>query len=146
MKDSIPLSRRLIRLFFGEVSSLMFVVGLMALALGIGFIIADSRTENYELINAHASQVLWGIIYIVYAIIRITTSMYRIPSPYKLFVCFIGLTLWLLLFLSFTVFDPTPMRPTELMLLLPVMVEFWFALSAVNCIDSFRLRRTSDDA
>lgn len=145
MNQKITLRQRLARLFFGEVSSLMFTVGLLAFALGIGFILADSHTENYELINAHASQLMWGIIYIFYSFLRMGTALYRVPSAYKLIVCFVGLTLWLVLFLSFTVYDPTTMRPTELMLLLPVVIEFWFALSAVNCLSGISFRRITDD-
>lgn len=145
MNQKITLRQRLARLFFGEVSSLMFTLGLLAFALGAGFILADSRTENYELINAHASQLMWGVIYIVYSLLRMATALYRVPSAYKLIVCFVGLTLWLVLFLSFTVYDPTPMRPTELMLLLPVVVEFWFSLSAVKCMGALSFRRATDD-
>lgn len=144
MKQKISLRQRLARLFFGEVSSLMFALGMLAFALGVGFIVTDSRTENYELINAHASQLMWGIVYIGYAFLRMGTALYRIPSVYKLIVCFIGLTIWLVLFLSFTVYDPTVMRPTELMLLLPVIVEFWFTLSAVNCMGALNFRRAED--
>ena len=145
MRQKIPLRQRLARLFFGEVSSLMFALGLLGFALGLGFIIADSRTENYDLINAHASQLMWGLVYIVYSLLRMGTALYRVPSIYKLIFCFIGLTVWLVLFLSFTVFDPTTLRPTELMLLLPVVVEFWFALSAVNCLGALNFRRVADD-
>lgn len=145
MRQKIPLRQRLARLFFGEVSSLMFALGLLAFALGLGFILADSKTENYELINAHASQLMWGIVYIGYSFLRMGTALYRVPSVYKLIVCFIGLTIWLVLFLSFTIFDPTTLRPTELMLLLPVIVEFWFTLSAVNCLGALNFRRKADD-
>ncbi len=145
MNQKITLRQRLARLFFGEVSSLMFTVGLLAFVLGIGFILADSRTENYELINAQASQLMWGVIYIFYSFLRMGTSIYRIPATYKLIVCFIGLTIWLVLFLSFIVYDPTPMRPTELTLFLPVVAEFWFSLSAVNCIGAFSFRMVTDD-
>lgn len=144
MKQKIPLHQRIARLFFGEVSSLMFALGMLALALGVGFIITDSRTENYDLINSHASQLMWGIIYICYSLLRMGTALYRVPSIYKLIVCFIGLTIWLVLFLSFTVYDPSTLRPTELMLLLPVVVEFWFTLSAVNCMGALNFRRSED--
>lgn len=145
MKQKITFRQRLARLIFGEVSSLMFTIGLLSIALGVGFILADSRTENYELINAHASQLMWGIIYLFYGMLRAGSALYRVPSAYKLVLCFVGLTLWLVLFLSFTVFDPTTMRPTELMLLLPVIIEFWFALSAVNCLGALSFRRVTDD-
>lgn len=145
MKQKITFRQRLARLIFGEVSSLMFTIGLLSIALGVGFILADSRTENYELINAHASQLMWGIIYLFYGMLRAGSALYRVPSAHKLVLCFVGLTLWLVLFLSFTVFDPTTMRPTELMLLLPVIIEFWFALSAVNCLGALSFRRVTDD-
>ena len=145
MDRKISFTTRLKRLFLGEVSSMAFCVGAISLLLALGFFSANSQTENYELINNHGSQILWGIIFLIYSVGRLASSLYRFQYSVRFFICFIGLTLWTLLLLSFTVYDPTPMRPTEVMLVLPVLCEFWLALSAVDCLKTKKLYRRATD-
>lgn len=144
MKTRLSLATRLKRLFLGEVSSLSFGLGFVAFLLSIGFFFANSQTENYELINNHGSQLMWAVIYLVYACGRMGSAIYRYSNTVKIVIVFAGLTLWSLLFLSFVLFDVTPMRPTELMLALPILLEFWLAIHAIDCIKRNMIRRLTD--
>lgn len=145
MHRNISFGTRVKRLFLGEVSSMGFCIGVVGMLLAFGFIFANSQTENYDLINSHGSQILWGLIFFMYSIGRMASALYRFSYPIRFFVCFIGLLLWTLLFLSFAVYDATPMRPTEIMLALPILCEFWLSLSAVDCLKTKKLFRRATD-
>lgn len=144
VKTGLSFSTRLKRLFLGEVNSLSFGLGFVAFLLSAGFFFANSQTENYELINNHGSQFMWAVIYLAYSLARMGSGLYRYSNGVKIVVVFAGLTLWSLLFLSFVLFDVTPMRPTELMLALPILLEFWLAIHAIDCIKRNMIRRLTD--
>lgn len=144
MKTSLLFSTRIKRLFLGDISSLCFATGLVALLLSLGFFFADVHTENYQLMNTHGSPELWGTLFLAYASARIASSLYRLTNFLRIWLVFIGLSIWSFLFISFLFVDQTPIRPTEIMLALPILVEFWFAVNAIDCIKRSMFRRKSD--
>lgn len=144
MNSSLSFSTRIKRLFLGDISSLYFAVGLVAMLLAGGFFFADVHTENYELMNSHGSPQLWGTLFLTYATARLVSSLYRLSNFIKLWLVFIGLSIWSFLFISFVFIDTTPIRPTELMLALPILIEFWFAVNAIDCVKRAMYRRKTD--
>lgn len=144
MKSSLLFSTRVKRLFLGDISSLSFALGLVSILLSLGFFFANAHTENYQLMNTHGSPELWAILFFTYGGARVASSLYRFSNFARIWLTFIGLSVWSFLFISFVLVDITPLRPTELMLLLPILVEFWFAVNAIDCIKGAVYRRKTD--
>lgn len=144
METSLLFSTRLKRLFLGDISSMCFAIGLVALLLSAGFFFANVNTENYQLMNSHGSQQFWASLFLAYGVARLASSLYRFSNFLRIWLTFIGLSVWSFLFISFLFLDTTPIRPTEIMLALPILVEFWFAVNAIDCTERTMYRRTTD--
>ena len=144
METSLLFSTRLKRLFLGDISSLGFAIGLVALLLSAGFFFTNVNTENYRLMNSYGGPQFWSSLFLAYGVARLASSLYRFSTFLRIWLTFIGLSIWSFLFISFLFVDSTPVRPTEIMLALPVLVEFWFAVNAIDCIKRTMYRRTTD--
>ena len=105
---------------------LMFIGFLLA----IGFAIGDvSNNTNYVLINAFAKQDVWSILFAFYGIVKLFAFIWNIPKTLTTVNSVIGVWAFNYIFLSFVVFDTTTIAPTELLLLVPTLLEFWVMIS-----------------
>jgi hypothetical protein len=105
------------------------VLCVTATLLSLGFLFSQGNNSNYDLIYQFAHRYFWFALFAVYAFIKgvsvVSDISYRISTLNSI----MGIWAWLYLFLSFAVFDKTPVAPTEAMLLVPVMAEAWLMLS-----------------
>ncbi len=102
-----------------------WTLGWVALVLSAGLFATSTTTANYAAMNGLQDRAAWGAMFMLYGLHHVAASLYRIPAwlsyPAELF----GLWLWAYLFLSFVVFDPTPVQATEIMLAVPLVSEVW---------------------
>lgn len=117
-----------------------FMLGSLAIFLGLGFLFGEATTHNFRIITDYSIgiAVTWGVFSLVYGILRVLDVFYDVPGSVGVLTAFIGLNLWLLLLISFTLLDPTPVQATELTLVVPVVVEFWLAVLAIDCVKEKR--------
>lgn len=105
---------------------LMFV----GFLLFIGFMFGDvSNNSNYALINAFASSENWAILFFTYTFLKFLGFIWNVPRTISTINSVIGVWAFNYIFLSFVVFDTTSIAPTELLLLVPTLLEFWVMIS-----------------
>lgn len=104
---------------------LHILLGIVSLLLSAGFFLGTGTSLNYDLLYHFTSQFNWGVIFLVYSFIKITGAFYNVPNPLRLLNGIAGIWAWSYLFISFAIFDPSALAPTELMLAAPIICEFW---------------------
>lgn len=93
--------------------------------LAIGFFVGEATNQNYAMINAFASPAGWATLLIIYALIKLLSIIWIVPKSVCTMNGIFGIWMWNYIFLSFVVFDTTAISPAELLLLLPILIEFW---------------------
>jgi len=117
--------KRIYNILTGDLSSVRFFMSLLSLILSLGFFIASTESEKYQHINNFADKKIWGAIFALHSISLMLTVFYDFPIHLKRLLNLLGIWLWSYVFLSFTIYSPAPVTPTEWMLVMPVIFEFW---------------------
>lgn len=113
-----------------ETIMMLMVAGILA---SIGFFFGDTHMNpNYELMFGFMNHYVWSALFAFYGLIKATTLFIKTSYYLKLVNGIIGLWAWMYIFLSFTVFDKTPMAPTEMLLLMPVIIQSWLILATIH--------------
>ena len=110
--------------------------------LSAGFLFANGFNQNYELIYQAMPQTMWSCTFFIYGALKLHQVYFRTSKTVKYVVGLIGIWLWTFMFLSFSVFDSTPIAPAEVLITIFALVEGWILISVVDiCIE----RRHSKD-
>ena len=117
--------RRLKEIALADMLAIRWTLAWACIAMGVGFLISGTDNENYVLLNNIFPKELWGIGFIALGL-------------FSVFLCFItanillvsisticAVWLWSYIFFSFTLFDPTPIKSTEWLLAIPIIIELW---------------------
>jgi len=120
--------KRFLKVLTSDLSALRFTLGVVGLILGFGFFVSSTAGENYDAINQAAAQSIWGAVFFLYGAMSVYSSMYRIEFWTKGLLGIFAIWLWSYIFFSFVVFDVTPARPTEWVLLVLPLSELWMLL------------------
>ena len=105
-----------------DFSILLLIAGVL---LSFGFFFGLGTNENYQLIYSFGGTIFWGSLFAIYSIIRVLDLVTNIPRWLSVICGMVGIWAWNYIFLSFVVFDTSPMAPTEILLMLPTIAEFW---------------------
>lgn len=116
---------KLAKVVLADLTSLNMITAIVALSLGFGFMFANADNENYKLVTDAAPTWVWGSLFLIYGIVMIGNLFIAERFILKLITGVSGLFLWVYVFLSFVVFDPTPVYSTELMLAIPIVAQTW---------------------
>lgn len=109
--------------------------GETALLLGIsGFLMAagnffSEKTSNYISMYDLASPMMWGMLFLIYAIIKFYSCFNRTPSYIRTANSVVGLWAWNYVFLSFVVFDAILPEASEFLIIIPIIAEVWSMLA-----------------
>lgn len=123
-------ARRIKRLLLVEQSSIVALLGMTGFFLGLGFLLTTGNNPNYKLIEQFMPYIMWGALFTSYGITKVSQSIYRVPFRVKLLSSLIGMWAWAYVFLSFTIFDTSPVAPTEILLCIPLVCELWVTTTA----------------
>jgi hypothetical protein len=140
----IPFMVRVSRVLLSESSSVTLLLGIAGILLGLGFLLGDPANPNYQAITAFGSAEVWSIAFIFYGIVKLAQTLGRCNIWLKLLMSLSGLWAWNYVFLSFTIFDLTPVAPTEILLALPIVCEVWGLAVELFAVRIFKGRRLSD--
>ena len=99
--------------------------------MAIGFFTGTVDNPNYTMMYEFANRYFWSALFFVYATIKSVSLFFKVNLRVKLINGMVGLWAWVYILLSFTVFDKTPMAPTEILLALPVIAQSWLTLATV---------------
>lgn len=102
----------------------LFLLGLGAILLSFGFLFGNPSPNHTKLLEVF-NQYHWAVIFFVYGAVKFIATCKQLPVWARLSNGLIGLWAWTYLLLSFTIYDPTPFAPTEVLLFLPVILEGW---------------------
>lgn len=110
----------------------LFLLGLGAILVGIGFLIGIP-SGNHDKMLQFADAWVWSAMFLFYGISKFVIVAYPKELPkLKIWLCLYGLWLWTYTALSFLIYDPTTPAPTEFMMLLPVLLEAWIFTSLLE--------------
>jgi hypothetical protein len=101
------------------------LIGWIALSLGIGFLTADTTTDNYTALKEFTPVLVWAILFIGYGFEKLLGCVVHLPFKVVLGFSVIGLYLWGYVFISFVMFDNSVVQATEYMLMFPLITELW---------------------
>jgi hypothetical protein len=102
-----------------------WLIGWIALSLGIGFWTADATTDNYTALKEFAPVLVWAMLFIAYGFEKLLGCVVQLPFKVVLGFSVIGLYLWGYVFISFVMFDNSDVQATEYMLMFPLITELW---------------------
>lgn len=118
------IAQRYLNLVFEHTSLLPISLGLMGLFYGVGFLYGDMHVNtNYHILEIFLSKLTWGILFLVYAVVKLLAPVYRLNTILKILCSFWGLWAWNYTIFSFIILDATPTAPAELILLVPLLLE-----------------------
>lgn len=120
----------LVYILHNQRTDLHILLAITGFALSLGFAIGVGNNANYDLIFSFSDRYYWAIMFFVYASIKLYGAFNRINRHVRFLNSIFGLWAWNYIFLSFTVFDATPVAPTELLLAVPTVIEVWTMLAA----------------
>ncbi len=109
-----------------------FMLAVASLMLALGFILGDGNNANYALMYGFADPIYWSVFFFSYSFVKFLGIWKCLDYRIRLTNSALGIWAWNYIFLSFAVFDKTPMAPTEILLMVPVIVEMWSAISVDN--------------
>ena len=123
--DNMNVRQRLAAVLLADTVALRWALGWVAMLLTAGLAFGAADTSNYGAINRLQPLGIWMALFGAYAVCHLAACLYRLPTA-VMYVCgVLGLWLWSYLFLSFVVFDRTPVQATEVMLIVPLIAEVW---------------------
>lgn len=128
MRSRLPLKSRITKMLVDDYSTLTLFLGLAAVLLSLGFVLSGQAVflnKNYSLLLDLAHPFFWVGSFLVYGVLKITTSVVRLPSYIEIALSTYGIWLWTYIVLSFIVFDKRAPAPTELILCIPTLCEVW---------------------
>lgn len=144
MASNVPFGLRLTRAILNEHTAITVLLGVLGFALGLGFTVSKTYNPNYTFLLELAPFWQWALVFFAYASSKILGVLYRTPFFVKALTTISGLWLWNYIFLSFIVFDKTPVAATELMLIVPVICEVWGFTNTIYNSKHKLSRRSSD--
>lgn len=97
----------------------------------VGFLTGSVDNPNYTMMYDFANRYFWASLFFVYSVIKTVSLFFKVSLWTKLVNGMLGLWAWVYILLSFTVFDKTPIAPTEILLALPVITQSWLTLATV---------------
>lgn len=108
-----------------DMRQIKWLLGWIALALGIGFWTAEVTTDNYLALKQFAPVWVWAMMFTAYGLKKLLGCLFQMPFGVIISFSAMGLYLWGYLFISFVLFDNTDVQATEYMLLFPLLTELW---------------------
>lgn len=108
-----------------EPLTLKLFLGITSVVLALGFFFGSATNSNYSAIQGLMHFQAWAMFFLVYSSSKIFQVLYKTKCWLRAFTSLVGMWAWSYIFLSFVIFDTTPMAPTEMMLLIPVLAEVW---------------------
>lgn len=102
-----------------------WMLGWVALALGIGLWVADVTSSNYLTLKQFAPVWVWTMLFMVYGLEKILGCLFRMPFMVTVSFSATGLYLWGYLFISFVIIDITNVQASEYMIIFPLLTEVW---------------------
>lgn len=130
--DSINAKFKFVYALSQEKHESIFLLGVAALLLGLGFIFGTGNNQNHEHLYDFASPAVWAMLFITYGSFKFLGFWFDVNHTLRIINGVVGLWCWNYVALSFIVFDETSLAPTELLLFVPVIVEAWVLLSTVK--------------
>lgn len=135
---------RILLLIIAQIRTMSLILGLCGITLGLGFLVGDTGNPNYHSIKEFAPISFWAFGFFTYGVIKLLHSVFRVHHSVKLLNALQGIWVWTFLFLSFSIFDSTPLAPTELLLIIPIICELWEIVIAIFNFSTYPYRRKED--
>lgn len=142
LKMTVHAQIRLMSIIGSDRGELSILLSIAALLSAIGFVFGDTSGHNYQLIVDFADPYIWAILFVVYGYIKLYSVFNATSTAIRTINSVVGLWAWNYLFLCFVLFDQVPASPTEYLLGIAVIAEFWIMLAIpIGCKRSSETQR-----
>jgi hypothetical protein len=126
-------AKRITAIFLSDTTSLIWTIGWLSMFMAFGFFYSETNNTNYDLINQTFPQHVWGFAFLFYGLIHILSCVFPHHRVWTIVNSIVGIWLWSYIFFSFNIFDKEPVKATEWLLSIPVIIEIWIFLNnAIN--------------
>lgn len=119
-----------------EIQILTAISGIL---IGFGILNTFELDPNGVMLFDIMSKMYWSILFFTYGIIKFLCCIFKIPHKICMFSSILGIWMWNCMFLSFIIYNSSKINPTEFLLLVPLISEFWIMLSSTfnknNCCE-----------
>lgn len=120
---NLSIQSRVAAILIAESKTITMLLAVIGLFLGIGFLIGDSSSIDYHPLRMLFDPIIWAIIFLGYSAIKFSQIIKKIPIRIKVFNSTLGMWLWTYVVISFLFYDPKPISPAEILLLVPLVCE-----------------------
>ena len=132
--------QRLVRLTILDLSTIDIILAIFGLLVSIGLIYGVTASKNYVLLTTIFDKSYWAALLAGYSLYKIIKVLYEVPIFIRIISSLFGMWLWVYIFLSFTLHDPGPIEPLELVLITPLTMELW-SLTSLFYLASAKLKK-----
>ena len=110
-----------------EIQILTAISGIL---FAFGLLNASSLDPNCVILFDIVSKWYWSVMFLLYGCGKIICTIFKVPNKLYTFLSILGIWMWNCAFLSFVIYDSSKINPTEFLLLVPLISEFWIMLSS----------------
>lgn len=128
-------------LFCKQKIEINLLLAVAALMLSAGFMFAEGTNQNYRFIYDLLDPAAWSFVFLVYGLSKLAQATARIHRVLRYCFGAIGIWVWTFMFLSFSIFDDSPIAPAESLILIFAFAEAWVLLSVVDICGNAKNRR-----
>lgn len=119
----LSIQSRVAAILISESKTITMLLGIIGLFLGIGFFIGDSTSIDYYPLLMLFDSATWGIVFLIYSFLKLLQIVKKVHCRIKAFNSTLGMWLWTYVIISFLIYDPKPISPAEILLLVPLVCE-----------------------
>lgn len=119
----LSIQSRVAAILISESKTITMLLGMIGLFLGIGFIIGDSGSMDYHPLLMLFDSWIWATIFLLYSFLKFSQIVQKVPDRVRIFNSTLGMWLWTYVLISFLIYDPKPVSPAEILLLVPLVCE-----------------------
>lgn len=119
------------------------ILGILGLALAIGFLFSNSASTHYHLILDFAPAWGWFLTFLAYGVLKLLEIFKDINKYLVLALSTTGMWLWGYLFLS-SALDGNNITPMEMLISFPLLCEVWTMAIILNTTKQSLYGKESD--
>ena len=120
---NLSIQSRVAAILIIESKTMSVLLGIIGLFLGVGFLLGDSSSVDYHPLRMLFDPIIWAIIFLGYSTLKFSQIVKKVPARIKVFNSTLGMWLWTYVAISFLFYDPKPISPAEILLLVPLVCE-----------------------
>lgn len=109
---------------------IQIITAISGILIAFGMLNVSTLDPNCVILFDIMSKWSWSVLFLIYALSKFICCVFRVPHKICMLTSIFGVWMWNCMFLSFVIYDSSKINPTELLILIPLVSEFWIMLSS----------------